>query len=55
MAKVRGESLAGRGEGFYPIEGTLCQGEPAGEVGVGGQGQGEPVTQPPDFILGGEE
>ena len=36
MAEVRGEALAGRGEAFYRIEGALRQGEPAGEVGVGG-------------------
>ena len=54
MAVVRGKALAGWGEAFYRIEGALRQGEPASEVGVGGQGRGEPVTQLPDLVLGGE-
>ena len=44
MAEVRREAFAGGGEAFYRIEGALRQGEPAGEVGVGGQGWGESVA-----------
>ena len=54
MAELRREAFAGGGEAFYRIEGALRQGEPAGEVGVGGQGRGEPVAQPPNLDLGGE-
>ena len=44
MAEIGWEALAGRGEGFNRIEGALRQGEPASEMGIGGQGRGEPVT-----------
>ena len=54
MAEVRGEAFAGGGEALYRVEGALGEGEPTGEVGVGGQGRGKPVTQPSDFVLGGE-
>ena len=54
MAEVWGEALAWRGEAFYRIKGALSQGEHAGEVGVCGQGRGEPVTKPPDLVLGGK-
>ena len=54
MAEVRRETLAGGGETFDGIEGTLCERQPAGEVGIGGQGGGEPVPQPSDLLLAGE-
>ena len=54
MAEVRGKAFAGRGEALYRVEGALGEGEPAGKMGVGGQGRGEPITQPSDFALGGE-
>ena len=44
MAEVLWKAFAGGGEAFYRIEGALCQGQPAGEMGVGGQGRSEPVT-----------
>ena len=37
---------------FDWLEGALCERQPSGEVGVGGQGRGEPVAQPSDFVLG---
>ena len=54
VAEVGGETLAGRGEAFNRHEGALCNGQPTGEVGVGGQSRGEPVPQPSDFVFGGE-
>ena len=43
MAEVRRETLARRGEAFDSLEGTFCEGQPTGEMGVGTQGRGEPV------------
>ena len=54
MTEVWGEAHAWGGEAFYRIEGALSQGESVGEVGVCGQGRGEPITKPPDLILGGK-
>ena len=54
MAEVGGEAFARRGKAFDGLNGALRMGQPAGEVGVGGQGRGKPVPQPSDFVLGGE-
>ena len=54
MAEVRRETFARRGEVFDGLEGALCEGQPTGEMGIGGQGRGKPVPQPSDFVLGGE-
>ena len=54
MAEVWGKTFARRGEAFDGLEGALCEGQPKGEVGVGGQGRGEPVPQPSDLFLGGK-
>ena len=54
MAEVRRETLARRGKEFHSLEGALCEGQPTGEMGVGGQGRGKPISQPSDFVLGGE-
>ena len=54
VAEVRREAFAWRGEASHSIKGALRQGKPVGEMGIGGQGRGEPVAQPPDFVLGGE-
>ena len=54
MAEVGGEAFARRGKAFDGLKGALREGQPAGEVGVGGQGRGKPVPQPSDFVLGGE-
>ena len=43
MTEVWWEAFARGGEAFYRIEGALRQGEPAGEMGIGGQGRGKPV------------
>ena len=51
MAEVRRKALAGGGETFDGIEGALREGESAGKVGVGGQGRGKPVTQPPTVVM----
>ena len=53
MAEVRWEALARGGEAFDGIESGLSEGQPAGEVGVGGQGGGKPVPQPSDFVFWG--
>ena len=52
MAEVWGEPFARMGEAFNRVEGTLSEGQPPGEMGVGGQGRGEPVPQPSDFGFG---
>ena len=54
MAEVGREAFARRGEAFHRVKGTLSQGQPPGEVGVGGQGRGKPVPQPSDFVFGWE-
>ena len=43
MAEVRRETLGRGGEAFNRVEGAMCEGEPVGEVGIGGQGRGNPV------------
>ena len=52
MAEVGGEAFARGGKAFYGLKGALRKGQPAGKVGVGGQGRGEPVPQPSDFVFG---
>ena len=52
MAEVRGKTFARGGEMFDGTEGALCKGETAGKLSVGGQGRGEPVAQPSNFIFG---
>ena len=54
VAELRGEAFAGRGEALYRVEGALGKREPAGKMGIGGQGRCEPIAQPSDFVLGGE-
>ena len=54
MAEVRWKAFARGGEAFDGTKGALCEGEPAGEVGIRGQGRGKPVSQPSNFILGWE-
>ena len=54
MAEVRGKALAGWREAFHRVEGAMGQGQPPSEMSVGGQGRGEPVPQPPDFVFGGK-
>lgn len=44
MAKVWREPFARGGEAFDGLEGALSEGQPTGEVGVGNQGRGEPVS-----------
>ena len=36
MAEVRRETFARRGEAFDGLEGALYEGQPTGEMGVGG-------------------
>ena len=48
------ETLTGRGEAFNGFEGALCEGQSLGEVSVGGEGRGKPVTQPSDLGFGRE-
>ena len=54
MAEVGGEAFARGGKAFDGLKGPLCKGQPAGKVRVGGQGRGETVPQPSDFVLGRE-
>ena len=54
MAEVGREAFARWGEAFHRVIGALSQGQPPGEVGVGGQGRGKPVPQPSDFVFGWE-
>ena len=54
MPEKSRETLAGREEAFDIFEGALCEGESPSEMGVGGQGRGEPVTLASDFTLGEE-
>ena len=54
VAEVRRKAFTREGEAFDAVEGTLGQEQTAGEVGVGGQGRGKPVPQPPNFIFGGK-
>ena len=54
MAKVRRKAFARRREALHRVEGALGHGQPPGEVGVSGQGWGKPVSQPSDFVFGGE-
>ena len=49
-----GKAFARGGEAVDGVEGALGQGQTAGEVGVGGQGRGKPVPQPPDLVFGGK-
>ena len=51
MAEVRRETFAGGRETLDSLKGALCKGQPTGEVGVGGQGRGKPVSQPSDFVF----
>ena len=53
MAEVWGKAFARRREAFHRVEGALGQGQPPGEMSVGGQGRGKPVPQPSDFVFGG--
>ena len=52
MVEVGGEAFAGGGKAFDSLKGSLRKGHPAGKVRVGGQGRGEPVPQPSDFVFG---
>ena len=52
MAEVGGEASARGGKAFDGLRAALRKGQPAGKVRVGGQGRGEPVPQPSDFVFG---
>ena len=54
VAEVGWETLVRRGEAFDSFEGDLFEGQPSGEMGVGGQGRDKPVSQLFDLGLEGE-
>ena len=44
MAEVRRKTFAGSGDPLEGLKGALCEGQLSGEMGVGQQGRGGPVS-----------
>jgi len=55
MTGKGGEADPGGGEAFDSHEGSLCLGQPFDKMAGGCDRGGEPVAQPPDLVLGGED
>ena len=55
MTEEGGEADPRGGEAFNSHEGSLCLGQPFDKMGAGCDRGGEPVTQPPDLVLGRED